>query len=225
MGEGWGDFVATILRTTRFTKRTDNFPIGAYVIGRTNGIRHYVVSFILTFYLLLIVLKSSIPKTELSRFIELPISNVDRKQHMYLATIVHSTTDKKVCPDVYAVATFFSSNLLPYCYASCSASVLRSFLCRAYITSHGRRFDERKSSHHVCVSANLLFFLQSWGSGTILTYIESTRILTHIMHLILQYSTSLTTNPTTYGYLRKPAYAEVHNAGKCRNILAFKYIT
>lgn len=43
MGEGWGDWFATILRMSSNTTRNDNFGMGAYSASG-NGIRKYLYS-------------------------------------------------------------------------------------------------------------------------------------------------------------------------------------
>jgi len=44
MGEGWGDFFATITQTTSASVRTDDFVMGAYSAGTPLGIRQYPYS-------------------------------------------------------------------------------------------------------------------------------------------------------------------------------------
>jgi extracellular elastinolytic metalloproteinase len=45
MGEGWGDFFATVTRTTETSTRADTYAMGDYSAGDELGIRNYVVSF------------------------------------------------------------------------------------------------------------------------------------------------------------------------------------
>jgi extracellular elastinolytic metalloproteinase len=44
MGEGWGDFLATAIRTTTKDSRKTDFPMGAWVFGKPQGIRTYLYS-------------------------------------------------------------------------------------------------------------------------------------------------------------------------------------
>lgn len=44
MGEGWGDFFATIMRMPANATRNDNFNMGGYSANDKNGIRFYVYS-------------------------------------------------------------------------------------------------------------------------------------------------------------------------------------
>lgn len=44
MGEGWGDYFATILRMTPNNTRNDNFAMGSYASGNPNGIRKFKYS-------------------------------------------------------------------------------------------------------------------------------------------------------------------------------------
>ncbi len=45
MGEGWGDFLATVTRTTPSSTRNDNYAMGDYDMGEPTGIRNYVVRY------------------------------------------------------------------------------------------------------------------------------------------------------------------------------------
>ena len=44
MGEGWGDFMATAIRTNTSDSRNTDFPLGAWVYGDPAGLRAYVYS-------------------------------------------------------------------------------------------------------------------------------------------------------------------------------------
>ncbi|KAL9619874.1 MAG: hypothetical protein Q9160_005521 [Pyrenula sp. 1 TL-2023] len=48
MGEGWGDFMATAIRTKTTDTRTTDYPLGAWVYGKPQGLRQYVYSTSLT---------------------------------------------------------------------------------------------------------------------------------------------------------------------------------